>query len=197
MTLRATSLAILAVALVAAPALAQDYKAPGYVATASAAPVPPVPPAVSHHGVVIVDGQVIRAEDMSPEQRARFDAKMREVDTRMARLNERLRTQDVERQARIKQVVADAEARAHAAMARAQMAQSSPERIRAITERAEAAAHRAEYGALSFERIHEITERAQRQAEAGMRAAEAAQRAVDALQPELDRMQHELEQLDR
>ena len=143
-------------------------------ALAGASSVPafadPTPPAHEHHhGVIVMDGQVTRYEDMTPEQRAKLDAKMKELSVKMARLSERLKVEGAERDLRIKAAME----RAHDAMEHARAAQLSPERIRMITERAE------------------------RQADASRRAAEAAERAVEAIKPRLEAMSREIERAAR
>ncbi len=179
----------------AVPALAEEaYRAPGYAAPLPPVPpVPPAPPAPPAHpvtlagrqGVIIENGRVIRYEDMTPEQRVKLDARMREMHEKMARLQVRLHEQNAAREAHMREVMARVELRVREATERAARirAEWTPERIRAITERAQAQAEHAE---LSAERLREIAARAEAQARAGERAAEAAERALDSLSRDLD-----------
>ncbi len=150
--------------LIAEPALAQSYPptppAPPAPPAPAAAPAPLAPPAP--------DGW---SEDWSEKKRAKFDAKMRALDEKLARLDVRLKAEEADREAHMKVIIARAEEHARYASAAAAKAELSPERIRAITERAMA------------------------EAQAGERAAQAAERAIQAIQPQLDALSKRLDHL--
>jgi multidrug efflux pump subunit AcrA (membrane-fusion protein) len=166
---------VAAAVLVAAPAFAQPYPpTPPAPPAPAMAPLPPAPPeapsAWGHHR--FVDITLDANDGWNEKKRAKFDAKMKELDEKLARLDVRLKAEESEREVRMKAIIARAEEHARYAAAAAAKAQLSPERIRAITEHAMA------------------------EAQAGERAAEAAERAIEAIQPQLDALSQRLDHLD-
>jgi len=193
---QAAAVALIGVAL-AAPVVAQTYKAPSIDAAAPPAPpsppvaaamppaLPAAPAAAGRHGIVVIDGERMGEEGWSERDRAKFDTKMRELDGKMARLNERLKAEDAARSERIKAIVAAATARAHEASEKAVRHAMSPDRAREIAERAR---RQAEQARLSSEQIRAVAEHAAAQ-------AEAAARTLERIQPQLDQLSRELEHM--
>ena len=189
---QAAAIVLMGVAL-AAPAVAQTYKAPSIDAPAPPAPpsppvaaAPPAPPAAAgRHRIVVVDGERMDEEGWSERDQAKFDAKMRELDGKMARLSERLKAEDAARSERIKAIVAAATARAYEASERAMRHAMSPDRAREIADRAR---RQAEQARLSSEQIRAVAEHAAAQ-------AEAAARTLERIQPQLDQLSRELEHM--
>jgi hypothetical protein len=134
-------------------------------AVAMTAPAtPPAPPSPPHVA------SCTTYSDLTPEQQARLDAKMKALDAKLARLNVRIQAQvdEAMKRADVQSRIAEQASR-HAELA---MAQFPPEKIDAMVARA-------------MER-----------ARAGERAARAAEEAVARIQPRIDAMTRNLENMD-
>jgi hypothetical protein len=112
--------------------------------------------------------------DLTPEQQARLDAKMRRLDARLAVMNQRI------------------EAQVDAAMKRVDV------QVKLANARAEAATQRADRIRAEFpqENVDAIVAHAMEQARVGELAAREAEWAVARLQPQLDAMTRDLENVD-